>query len=208
MTVTDGRRRPTGFLGFLFGRQADYVRRLAPLFLICLAGFCFSLYAGFRLGDSISMEVLEEIMGALPSLENFDVTMIFLFIVSNNVFKSFMWMVLGALGSFPPLFFAVLNGFFLGSFSYSTSLEYSLAFTAAALIPHGIIEIPTILLSSAAGMALGYALINRLRGRGSLRAEFGRALRLFISKIVPLLIISAVIEVTLTPMLVVFLGLV
>jgi stage II sporulation protein M len=208
VTVTDRRRRPNGFLGFVFGRQTDYVRRLAPMFLICLAGFCFSLWAGFQLGDSISMEVLEEFMGSLPNLENFDITMIFLFIVFNNVFKSFLWMVLGALGSFPPLFFAVLNGFFLGNFSYGTSMEYSLAFTAAALLPHGIIEIPTILLSSAAGMALGYALINRLRGRGSLRTEFGKALRLFVTKIVPLLVISAVIEVTLTPMLVVFLGLV
>jgi stage II sporulation protein M len=208
VTVTDRRRRPKGFLGFVFGRQTDYVRRLAPMFLICLAGFCFSLWAGFQLGDSISMEVLEEFMGSLPNLENFDITMIFLFIVFNNVFKSFLWMVLGALGSFPPLFFAVLNGFFLGNFSYGTSMEYSLAFTAAALLPHGIIEIPTILLSSAAGMALGYALINRLRGRGSLRTEFGKALRLFVTKIVPLLVISAVIEVTLTPMLVVFLGLV
>jgi stage II sporulation protein M len=208
VTVTDRRRRPNGFLGFFFGRQTDYVRRLAPMFLICLAGFCFSLWAGFQLGDSISMEVLEEFMGSLPNLENFDITMIFLFIVFNNVFKSFLWMVLGALGSFPPLFFAVLNGFFLGNFSYGTSMEYSLAFTAAALLPHGIIEIPTILLSSAAGMALGYALINRLRGRGSLRTEFGKALRLFVTKIVPLLVISAVIEVTLTPMLVVFLGLV
>ncbi len=208
MTVTDRRRRPNGFLGFVFGRQTDYVRRLAPMFLICLAGFCFSLWAGFQLGDSISMEVLEEFMGSLPNLENFDITMIFLFIVFNNVFKSFLWMVLGVLGSFPPLFFAVLNGFFLGNFSYGTSMEYSLAFTAVALLPHGIIEIPTILLSSAAGMALGYALINRLRGRGSLRTEFGKALRLFVTKIVPLLVISAVIEVTLTPMLVVFLGLV
>ena len=134
--------------------------------------------------------------------------MIFLFIVFNNVFKSFLWMVLGTLGGIPPLFFAVLNGFFLGNFSYSFSLEYSLAFTAAALIPHGIIEIPTILLSSAAGMALGYALINRFRGSGGLGQEFRRALRLFVTKIVPLLVISAVIEVTLTPMLVVFLGLV
>jgi stage II sporulation protein M len=207
MTAVDRRRGRTGFLGFIFGRQSDYVRRLTPMFLICLAGFCFSLWAGFQLGDSVSMEVLEEVMGSLPNLENFDLTMIFLFIIFNNVIKSFMWMVLGALGGFPPLFFAVLNGFFLGSFSYSTSIDYSLAFTAAAIIPHGIIEIPTILLSSAAGMALGYALINRLRGRGSLRAEFRSATRLFVSKIVPLLIISAVIEVTLTPMIVVFLGL-
>ena len=208
MTAAGPRRRQTGFLGFIFGVQADYVRGLAPMFLICLAGFCFSLWAGFQLGDSISMEVLEEFMGSLPNLEDFDITLIFLFIVFNNVFKSFLWMVLGALGGLPPLFFAVLNGFFLGNFSYGTSVDYSLAFTLAALLPHGVIEIPTILLSSAAGMGLGYSLINRLRGRGSLRVEFGRALRLFVTKIVPLLVISAVIEVTLTPLLVVFLGLI
>ena len=208
MTVADRRRGRTGFLGFIFGRQSDYVRRLTPMFLICLAGFCFSLWAGFRMGDSISMQVLDAFMSALPNLENYDVIMFFLFIVTRNVFSIFMWMVLGVLGGFPPLFQVVLNGFFLGNISYSTSIDYSLAFTAAALIPHGIIEVPTFLLSSAAGMALGYALINRLRGRGSLRAEFGRATRLFVSKIVPLLIISAVIEVTLTPMIVVFLGLV
>jgi stage II sporulation protein M len=116
-------------------------------------------------------------------------------------------MFLGIVGSFPPLFFTVLNGFFLGSFSYSVSMEQGIAFTLTALIPHGIIEVPTILLSSAAGMTLGYALINRLRGReGNLRVEIAKAFRLFTSKIVPLLILAAVIEVTLTPMLVVFFG--
>jgi stage II sporulation protein M len=115
-------------------------------------------------------------------------------------------MVLGVLGGLPPMFFAVLNGFFIGHFSYHVALDYSLGFIAAALIPHGVIEIPTILLSSAAGMGLGYAFINRLRGQGSLRAEFGKALLLYITKIMPLLILAAVLEVTLTPIVVAFLG--
>jgi len=206
MTVTQRRQRPSGFLGFIFGRQTPYVQQLSPLFMLCLLGFGFSMAAGYYLGDTISMAFLEEIMGGLPDLAGFDVVQIFFFIVANNVTKSFFWMVLGVLGGLPPLFFAVLNGFFIGHFSYNVALDYSLGFIAAALIPHGIIEIPTVLLSSAAGMALGYALINRLRGQGSLRAEFGRALLLYITKILPLLILASVLEVTLTPLVIAFLG--
>jgi stage II sporulation protein M len=168
--------------------------------------FAFSLSVGYYLGDQIPTSLLESILGGLPDLKNLDLTMIFLFIVINNVVKSFVWMLLGVAGGFPPLVFTLLNGFFLGNFSYSVSIEHSLGFTAAALIPHGIIEIPTILLSSAAGMTLGYALINRLKGQGSLKVEFGRAIFFFLTKIVPLLILAGVIEVTLTPMVIGFIG--
>ena len=193
-------------LGFIFGKQMPYVRALSPLFMLCLFGFGFAMFAGYYLGDTISLALLEEIMGGLPDLAGFDIIQIFFFIVFNNVTKSFFWMVLGVLGGLPPMFFAVLNGFFIGHFSYNVALDYSLGFIAAALIPHGVLEIPTILLSSAAGMGLGYALINRLRGRGSLRAEFGKALLLYITKIMPLLMLAAVLEVTLTPIVVAFLG--
>jgi stage II sporulation protein M len=193
-------------LGLLFGKQTPYVRQLSPLFMLCLLGFVFAMVAGYSLGDTISMAFLEEVMGSLPDLESFDLTQIFFFIIFNNVTKTFFWMVLGALGGLPPMFFAVLNGFFVGHFSYNVALDYSLGFIAAALIPHGVIEIPTILLSSAAGMGLGYALINRIRGRGGLRAEFGKALLLYITKIIPLLVLAAVLEVTLTPIVVAFLG--
>jgi stage II sporulation protein M len=184
----------TGLLGFIFGRQAGYVRRLAPLYIICVAVFAFSLVVGYGMGESVAPTVLEDLLGAFPDFEEFDVTMIFLF------------MVLGFLGSFPPLYFSIMNGFILGSFSYSIALEKSLAFTVAAILPHGIIEVPTILLGSAAGMGLGYQLINRLRGRGSIGVELILALRLFVTRIVPLLLIAAVVEVTLTPFLVVILG--
>jgi len=198
--------RPPGVVTLLFGRYADYVWGLRPLFLLCLMLFLFSLTMGFYLGDKIPGEALEDALGALPDLENLSLPMLFLFIFANNLFKSFIWMVLGVLLSAPPLFFTVLNGFFIGWISHSVTVKNGLAFTAAALLPHGVIEIPTILLTSAAGMGLGYQLINRLRGRGSIKAEFGKALRLFLWRIVPLLFIAAAIEVTVTPAVVFLFG--
>jgi len=187
-------------VAFVFGRFSDYVWGLRLLFLICLLLFIFSLAMGFYLGDVIPVDLLEEVLGALPDVGGMSLPMLFLFILGNNLFKSLLWMVSGVFFSIPSLFFTVLNGFFIGWFSHSVGLEHGLLFTAAALIPHGVIEIPTILLSSAAGMGLGYQLVNRLRGRGSIRAELGKALRLFIWRIAPLLLFAAIVEVTVTPL--------
>lgn len=206
MTGLGGRSRHSGLLGFFFGNQADYVRNLSPLFGLCLGLFIFSLTAGFYTKSNITQDILEELLGVFPELEKMDITQFFLFILFNNVLKSFLWMILGIVGSIPPIFYTAFNGFLIGNISYFVAQENGIVFTAAALIPHGIIEIPTILLSQAAGMGLGYALINSLRGRGSIRMEFARMFRLFTSRIIPLLLVAAVFEVTITPMVVMFLG--
>ena len=194
--------RVPGVVALVFGRHAEYVWGLRPLFLLSLLLFVFSLTMGLYLGDRVPGEALDEVLEMLPAIENLSPLTLFLFIVLNNVIKSFLWMVLGVIFSLPSLFFTIFNGFIIGWFSYSVQLEHGLRFTAAALVPHGIIEIPTILLSSAAGMGLGYQMINLLRKRSGLRAEFKKALSLFIWRIAPLLLLAAVVEMTVTPVVV------
>ena len=188
---------PPRVVRIFFGGSADYVWSLRPLFLICLILFFYSLVASFYMGDSIPVELPEELQSLLQYIEGLSLPLLFLFIVFNNIVNSFVWMVLGVAIGVPPLFFIVRNGFLIGRVTYSTSVEVGLPLTVALLLPHGLIEIPSILLSAAAGMSLGYQLINRLRGRGSIRAELGRALNLFVWKIAPLLFIAAVIEMAL-----------
>jgi len=188
-------------LGFIFGKQADYVRSLAPLYVICLTGFLFSLSVGWYMGDNVSASIMEEVLEALPDTENIGLGGLLFVILFNNVTKSFLFMVLGVVACIPPLYFSFMNGFLLGHFSYTFSADYGLALTLASLLPHGIIEVPTILLSSTIGMRLGYRVINRLRGERGLGAEFGMALRLFATRIVPLLLLASIIEVTIIPIL-------
>lgn len=205
--MTEGAaHRPPRLVSLVFGRSADYVWGIRLQFLFCLFLFALSLIMGFYLGEKIPGDLLEEVLGSLPDLENLSLSMILLFIIGNNIFKSLIWMLLGVLFGVPPLLFTILNGFLVGWFSYSISQARGLPFTVAALLPHGVIEVPTILLSMAAGMGLGYQLVNRLRGRGSFRAELFRALRLFIWRIVPILVLAAVVEVTVTPLVVYLLG--
>ena len=200
MTEESQRDSAPRIVALVFGRHADYVWGLRVLLLLSLILFLFSLGMGFYFGDRISVDTLDDVLeSAFPELETMSPITLFLFVFFNNVIKNFVWMVLGAFFSLPSLLFTALNGFIMGWLSYSVQQEYSLLLAVAGLVPHSVIEIPLLLLSSAAGMSLGYQMINRLRRRSGLKAEFLRAISLFIWRITPLLFITAVIEFTVTP---------
>lgn len=211
MTMTGTRRRHKGFLGFIFGRQLDYVLELKPLFLLSLVLFCFSLVAGYSTGTTIGLEAINEKLQLLPSFEELSVLQVlmtlFTFIFVNNTVVSIMMISSGIFFGVPSLFLIALNGFGTGGDIYNLGLENGVPYVLMLLAPHGIIEISTIILSSAVGLSVGYSLINKLRGSGNLKIQILRALRLFMSKIIPLLLIAALIEI-LIPMLGVFFGLI
>jgi stage II sporulation protein M len=85
------------------------------------------------------------------------------------------------------------------------SLE-GIEYLVAGLVPHGIIEVPVIILCMAMGMGLGYEILNRLRGRGELGKEARLAFSFFITRALPLLVLAAVIEVKVTPFILMQLG--
>lgn len=153
---------------------------------------------GFYLGDVGQISALEEILSLLPDMEGSSFPFIFftflLLLFINNTVNSLMFMVLGVFFGVPSIYFIVVNGFVVGGVVYNTSLEVGLLITILSIVPHGLIEIPTILLSSAAGLSMGYKLITRLRGGNGLRKEFGRALRLFLYRILLLLFLAAIVE--------------
>ena len=189
-------------IALLFGDSAEYVWELRHLFLLTLLLFSSSLTIGYALGDRLPGDPLEILRRILPGVEEMTLLHLFLFIAANNLAKSLLWMLLGLLFSLPPIIFTIINGFYLGWASHTFAEKMGPLLTLISLAPHGVIELPTILLSSAAGLALGYQAINRLRGRGSLLGELRRALSLYVHRIAPLLIIAAVIEASLTPLLV------
>ncbi len=190
----------------LFGSYADYARRIAPLFTLCCFLFLFSLAMGYTLGDEMSGQSLQDLLGTFPDVSNMGLVELFGYVVANNAFKSLLFMIGGLLGGVLPLFFVVFNGFFIGWVAYSLGSTVGLGFVAAGLMPHGIFEIPAIILAMSIGMSLGYALLNRLRGQGDLWRETRLALGLFINRVLPLLILAAVIEVTVTPLILSLLG--
>ena len=167
--------------------------------MLCCFLFVFSLGMGYILGNTMSPSTMNDILGSFPDISNMSLPELFGFIALNNIGKSLLFMLGGVIGGVLPLFFVIFNGFFIGYIAYSLGSICGIDFIIAGLTPHGIFEIPAIIFAMAIGMNLGYAAMNALRGEGSIWREARLALGLFLTRIAPILLIAAVIEVTINP---------
>jgi stage II sporulation protein M len=201
--LTTQQPRQRGLTNTLLGRYTEYARSLVPILLLCSLLFVFSLTMGFVLGKTMNGAVLQDILETFPDPSNSPIED-FGFILANNTLKSLFFMVGGIFGGILPLFLIIFNGFFIGWTSYYASSIFGIGFIIAGLTPHGIIEIPAILLAMSMGVSLGYTVLNRLKGKGSLWIETWTALGFFITRVFPLLLLAAGIEVFITkPLLII-----
>ena len=114
----------------------------------------------------------------------------------NNALKALFVITFGALAGVVPVLFLLVNGVTLGLVMYSSILSRGVWASLLAILPHGVLELPAVLLGTAIGLMLGKHAIRRLLGAAetTLSSELGRALRFFLSVIVPLLLVAALIE--------------
>ena len=116
--------------------------------------------SGFLQGQ---LQGMGEIANSLQQSDNPGLRM-FLFIFLNNTIKSILVIYLGALFGIFPVIFLVVNGMVLG-FLYShleASGANALAMFVQGVLPHGIIEIPIVVLAAAYGLRLGTMMFKGL----------------------------------------------
>lgn len=123
----------------------------------------------------------------------------------NNVtaaFSALLW------GLVPFLYLTALplgvNFFLLGALgAYSAQAGPGLGFYLLGILPHGIFEIPALVLFCAAGLYLCSNTTARLRGQTEIRllVVFSDVSRLFLCVILPLLAAAALVEAYVTPRL-------
>lgn len=126
--------------------------------------------------------------------------MIMIIIFLKNLLASAMAMLLGLGLGLIPLLVVTSNGFLLGIVAYSAVQQSGPLFLAAGILPHGIIELPAVLVSIAIGFRLGYLLAFTLaREKADLSGETKIAVRFLWRYITPLLFLAAIIETFITP---------
>lgn len=131
----------------------------------------------------------------------------FTFIFWNNATKAVLVIFAGALAGIIPIIFLVINGGVLG-FLLHLSWQQGLSMydvIVKGLLPHGIIEIPAIIIACAFGLKFGMLIIKSLAQMNKRVRNRTTDLRYFIKQtgtasvwIVILLFIAAIIESTVT----------
>lgn len=168
--------------------------------------FTISIAAGTRI--SIDQSVLEYLFpagtGSDPIFSNRG--FMFIFILANNIIAVVFSFVLSPVLCLIPLISLVLNGLVIGFVSALVIEQQSLGFLIAGLLPHGIIEIPALILALGASLNFGFLFTSAIlkRDRRSLIIPGLVENLKYLAIAVALLIPAAFIEAFITP---IFLGL-
>ena len=181
-----------GFLRSLYG----YFIFVSILFILSImTGY---IYASHCAVDAVSF--LEEATEIFEWITTLDPISIMLIVFLNNAIKSFLALVFGLGFGLIPLLFVASNGFIIGILINISAATRGLLFIGAAILPHGIIEVPMVLLSAAIGLRLGHRVISSIRGgKVDITYEFKRSVKFYLWWIMPLLLLAAAIESFITP---------
>ena len=139
------------------------------------------------------LQMLKWIMDQPPIII---MTIIFL----KNLLASAMAMLLGLGLGLVPTLVVTSNGFLLGIVGHGAIQKEGWLYLAAGILPHGIIELPVVLVSIAIGFRLGYLLaLTIFREKVDLSGEIRIAVHFLLRWVTPLLFIAATIETFITP---------
>ena len=186
-------------------KDADYLYSLRKYILAVTLIFILFLITGILVSitnpekSTYYIELFKKTFGWITQLDPFERM---LAIFKNNAINSLLALVLGIGLGFVPFFLIAVNGLFLGMVAETFSTEKGIVFVLAAILPHGIIELPMVLLSAAIGIRLGYEMYRFLKGeRTDLKLEFKKGLRFYLVRVAPLFFVAAIIESYVTPVI-------
>lgn len=127
-------------------------------------------------------------------------------LLRNNVTASLVMFLAGIIPFiFLPLIGIFVNGAIIGALFklfYANGVNI-LALFIRGILPHGIFEIPALVISAAMGVKLCMTVIKKIRKKDVSLGETLRELGItFITVVVPLLIVAALVEAYVTPSLI------
>lgn len=183
--------------------RREYFRELKPYLVTAILLFVLGILAGSLLAGHPAfpaLKVSESLGGFAQMFLNLPKPVLALMIFANNAVKTLLVIVLGTVFAIVPLAFILVNGLAIGVVLHLTAQSHGLAYSLMATVPHGVFELPGVLAGAAIGLMLGNKAISRLFRRSELKvgSELSRALKIFASTIVPLLLIGAITEAYLT----------
>ncbi|MDY6958721.1 MAG: stage II sporulation protein M [Halobacteriota archaeon] len=183
-----------GTLAHIYSLRYHFIFITVIFFIAAATGYLYGA-ADETYSDAIIEELGEEFSGLVEQSP----PMIVFNIFTRNTALSFMALVSGIAFGLIPLGFITINGILIGVIMQMAEEEMGALFVLLAIIPHGIVELPMVILSSAIGMKLGQELLCILIDRESnIKEEFIKGIRTFTVLVVPLLFVAAIIEVYIT----------
>ncbi|RPI97352.1 MAG: stage II sporulation protein M [Chloroflexi bacterium] len=188
---------------------AAYVYRIRFSLLVVALLFTLTLLAGAAIAVALPHETQQimELVGAEFSgfRDQSSFELMFRLFLHNALICAIM-VALGLAFGLITLLIVADNGLVIGLIGTYTAGKAGLLFTIAAIMPHGVIELPAMVLSAAIGLYLGYSVLQSLFRRPvDVVKELKDGASMFVFWVLPFLLIAAFIESYVTTAVVYFL---
>ena len=178
----------------------SYKRWLLVAIGLFSIGLVLGLTTPIDVTDLPAEDVTDELVDLLASLPQ---STLFVFIFIKNVSAVLISFVFSPIFCLAPVMALTLNGWLIGLVSTIVIQEKSLGYLLAGLLPHGILELPALIMGEAVALSFGTTLILSLfkeERRRLLLPNLRKNLRYLIIALV-LFLPAAIIETYLTPLL-------
>jgi stage II sporulation protein M len=184
----------------------DSFRQMGPWLLVVACLFALTMLAGVivairdpSIGTTLMNIFRETILDGIDESNPFALAFaIFL----NNLQACILLFLGGASFGILTVFILGSNGLVIGAVLELVRQEKGALFVIAAILPHGIFEIPAFLISGALGLMLARSLMREWHGLEDAAAAATRSGRLFITVVVPVIVLAAFIEAFITPQII------
>lgn len=170
----------------------SYLKESRNYFLIITAVFLISGFIGFLYPVFLIEFIKKFVEEILTKTEGMSFIQLFIFILENNLMTAFVGLLFGVFFGLFPLLLAFLNGYIIG-FVANFSVASAGIFSLWKLLPHGIFELPALIISLGLGLKLGMFIFAKNKKKRFLY-DLKNSLRVFVFVIIPLLIIAGIIE--------------
>ncbi len=151
------------------------------------------------IGEELMSLFEKEVAGQMDGTDPLDMS---LKLFANNLQACILLFLGGATFGILTIFIMSLNGIVIGAIMELVHKDHTPLFVAAAIVPHGIFEIPAFIISGALGILLAQSLIAEWYGSGDSAVSAYAFARMFLTVVLPLVAVAACVEAFITPVVI------
>jgi stage II sporulation protein M len=202
---TINERNKNGLNGFMYNNfktALKDMKKLKKYLIFSVLLFFISLILGIMFPDIFKEQVLKLMKELVDRTQGMNALELIGFIIDNNIKASFIGFILGIFFALVPIGVLIVNGYVIG-FVINMSIGLKGIFVLWRLFPHGIFEIPAVMISISLGIRMGsFLFVYHGKNKGKEFLKWLKdSIRIFIFIVVPLLVVAGIIEGSLIWML-------
>ncbi len=182
----------------------EYIYNIRIYILVVMIVFVFSVvYGAMFVKTAEGKDMAKDIVKNMPKAKSGEMMMAAIF--ESNIYNSALAVFGGVLLGIIPLYLAVVNGIAIGGLIlYFGQVHRGVLMFISVLGIHGVLEFILMFISMGIGLRLGYVMLMTIFNKSFnirlILEEFVCGVKVYVKWIVPLILMSAFIEVYVSPL--------